>query len=211
MNTNKLVPILKVWLDKAHELRRKVHVAEVELMLHLVEGEMSGAIPWRGAFDSFKQLLKETGLADPGRYESFRDALVTIGEAATSTGKAGPEAATKPVVPAEKARVIGVDATVIAARLPADKVATGVAAMEAWTRSHGHQPTRDTAKEELGHLAPVTRLPRDLARELKEEDLRKENAALRRELAAAKKRIGELEAELAKKRGRSRGTAQPTA
>ena len=161
---------VQAWLDRAHELRAGMYLADARYMLYLVEGETLDI--WRGAFASYEAFLKAQELVEPSRYTAFRDAVRLVG--------------------VKRAETIGVDGTIRCGRVQdPEKRETCVTSLEAWAAEHKHAPSAETCARTVQSVAPVERLPNVLQSAMDRDRLEKENRALRA-------RVKELEAEVAR-------------
>lgn len=180
MTYNKILGICR-------SLRRKFEQDEARFFLGLVgiEAEHMDIIV-NGGHDSFAQYLRRNELCDATRYLSFKAGLRHLEES-------------------EKALELGAPAVMALASIrQTGNVPKYEEAVMAWARERGGiVPSRQTAAKILRQVDPREEIPKDMKTVSLVAKLRAENQRLRAELAAAEKKIRDLEKALDKTRKRA--------
>ncbi len=168
----------KQWLERARELRAAMFEDEAAFYLFLVDGE-NGGVAWHGTVASFEELLDEFELCKVARYVSFRNALSVVDRAHASS--------------------VGVDGVIEIARVKSqDKRNAVIASLEENRARRGVPPTARLVRQTIQQIAPVARTTRDLARVMNRDKLEQENASLRKRVRELEREVAKLEAQLAK-------------
>jgi hypothetical protein len=170
------------WLKQARELRTSMYEHEAEFFFFLIESEQKPLFPWKGTWNTFEDVLRSENLVDAAKYTRFRDALTKI--------------------PAERARELGYDSFVSAARVE-DVVKRKLVVKELQLRTAArHVPlSRREANRVVQDIAPVERPARHVESALKHAKLEAENKALRRRVSVLERENAELREKLGKLTG----------
>jgi hypothetical protein len=210
---------LEQWIEKARAMRADVMRADVEYLLFLVDSEDTA--PWRGAFTTFEQALSQYDLVRVERFVSFKRALERVPDRALALR-------------------VGAYAFTRAAKVEDPELrGTTLKELDLKTEAHGVPLSDEEINRVVQRLAPVARPPLQIKKAAQQAQIEAENASLRRrvrelekaprpvtdeltrlreenarlkvELSAARRRIAELEGELPtppKRRG-SQSRQQP--
>lgn len=166
-------------VSELRALRLERDRADARLLLRLVEIENDHIDTILAAgCASFAQFLKQLGMIDVARYDTFKRGLSRVG--------------------AEEALAIGSDATIVAGQLtngPEQYVDAIRASIE---ERGGTLPSRQTAKRILMQVDPRRETPRAMRKKEELAKLRAENATLKAENKQLRRKLRALERKMEK-------------